>query len=97
MDTGRTDEFRTDAVRVALTSGLSPRQVADDLGVGLSRLNKRVAHPGGYPDGRATGRRDGEGLRQARNPRNCDPAKGAGNPHSQARDPLVKLGAMTTA
>jgi transposase len=40
--TGRTDEFRKDAVRIALTSGLSRRQVADDLGVGLSTLNKWV-------------------------------------------------------
>jgi hypothetical protein len=35
MGTGRTDEFRKDAVRIALTSGLSRRQVANDLGVGL--------------------------------------------------------------
>lgn len=40
MGTGRTDEFHKDAVRIALTSGLSRRQVADDLGVGLSTLNK---------------------------------------------------------
>ncbi|MDO5703713.1 MAG: IS3 family transposase [Paracoccus sp. (in: a-proteobacteria)] len=47
MGTGRTDEFRKDAVRIALTSGLSRRQVADDLGVGLSTLNKWVhAHRG---------------------------------------------------
>ena len=42
MGTGKTDEFRKDAVRIALTSGLSRRQVADDLGVGLSTLNKWV-------------------------------------------------------
>ena len=36
MRTGKTAEFRTDAVRIALNSGLSRRQVADDLGVGLS-------------------------------------------------------------
>jgi transposase len=42
MGTGRTDEFRKDAVRIALTSGLTRRQVADDLGVGLSALNKWV-------------------------------------------------------
>ena len=47
MGTGRTDEFRKDAVRIALTSGLTRRQVADDLGVGLSTLNKWVtAHRG---------------------------------------------------
>jgi len=38
MGTKRTDEFRQDAVRIALTSGLTRRQVADDLGVGLSTL-----------------------------------------------------------
>ncbi len=42
MGTGRTDEFRKDAVRIALTSGLTRRQVADDLGVGLSTINKWV-------------------------------------------------------
>lgn len=42
MGTGKTDEFRKDAVRIALTSGLSRRQVAGDLGVGLSTLNKWV-------------------------------------------------------
>ncbi len=47
MGTGRTDEFRKAAVRIALTSGLSRRQVADDLGVGFSTLNKWVsAHRG---------------------------------------------------
>lgn len=40
MGTVRTDEFHKDAVRIALTSGLSRRQVADDLGVGLSTLIK---------------------------------------------------------
>ena len=47
MSTGRTDEFRKEAVRIALTSGLSRRQVADDLGGGFSTLNKWVsAHRG---------------------------------------------------
>ena len=40
MGLKRTDEFRKDAVRIALTSGLTRRQVADDLGVGVSTLNK---------------------------------------------------------
>ena len=31
MGTARTDEFRKDAVRIALTSGLSRKQIADDL------------------------------------------------------------------
>ena len=42
MGTGRTNEFRKDAVRIALTSGLTQRQVADDPGVCLSTLNKWV-------------------------------------------------------
>lgn len=36
MGLNRTGEFRTDAVRIALTR----KQVASDLGVGLSTLNK---------------------------------------------------------
>lgn len=40
MGLKRTDEFRSDAVRIALTRGLSRRQVASDLGVGLSTQNK---------------------------------------------------------
>ena len=39
MGLKRTDEFRADAVRIALTSGLTRKQVASDLGVGLSTLN----------------------------------------------------------
>jgi len=42
MGLQRTDEFRADAVRIALTSGLTRKQVASDLGVGLSTLNKWV-------------------------------------------------------
>ena len=56
MGTVRTDEFRKDAVRIALSSkdqdlirgikfpedGLSPKQIADDLGVGMSTLNKWI-------------------------------------------------------
>ena len=42
MGTKRTDEFRADAVRIALTSGLTRKQVASDLGVGLSTLNKWI-------------------------------------------------------
>jgi len=47
MGLKRTDEFREDAVRIALTSGLTRKQVADDLGVGMSTLNKWItAHRG---------------------------------------------------
>jgi transposase len=36
------DEFKRDAARIALTSGLTRQQVSADLGVGLSTLNKWV-------------------------------------------------------
>ena len=42
MGQKRTDEFRSDAVRIALTSELTRKQVASDLGIGLSTLNKWV-------------------------------------------------------
>lgn len=38
----RTPEFRAEAVRIALTSGLPRRQVATDLGVGFSTLSRWV-------------------------------------------------------
>ena len=43
MGIRRTEEFCNKAARIALTSGLSQKQVADDLGIGLSTLSKRVA------------------------------------------------------
>ncbi len=36
------EEFERDAVRIALTNGLTRRQVASDLGIGLSTLGKWV-------------------------------------------------------
>ena len=36
------DGFKRDAVRIAQTSGLTRRQVASDLGIGLSTLGKWV-------------------------------------------------------
>ena len=42
MGLKRTDEFRQDAVCISLTSGLTRKQVADDLGVGMSTLNKWI-------------------------------------------------------
>ena len=36
------DEFKRDAIRVALTSCMTRRQVASDLGVGLSTLGKWI-------------------------------------------------------
>ena len=37
-----TDEFRRDALRIVITSGMTRPQVSSDLGVGLSTLNKWV-------------------------------------------------------
>ena len=42
MGLKRTDEFRQDAVRIALSSGLTRKQLADNLGVGMSTLNKWI-------------------------------------------------------
>lgn len=42
MTTIHSDEFKRDAVRIALTSGLTRRQVASDLGIGLSTLGKWI-------------------------------------------------------
>ena len=42
MAHGHTEEFRREAVRIALTSGLTRRQVASDLGVGFSTLAKWI-------------------------------------------------------
>ena len=38
-----TDDFKREAVRIALSSGLSRRRVASDLGIGLSTLCKWVS------------------------------------------------------
>ena len=37
-----TDEFCRDAVRMAMSSGLTRPQLSSDLGIGLSTLNKWV-------------------------------------------------------
>jgi transposase len=37
------DEFKQEAVRIALTSGLSRERVAADLGIGKSTLGKWIA------------------------------------------------------
>ena len=42
MGLKQTEEFRQDAVRIGLTSGLTRKQVADDLGIGMSKLNKWI-------------------------------------------------------
>ena len=42
MGLKQTEDFRQDAVRIWLTSGLTRKQVADDLGIGMSTLNKWI-------------------------------------------------------
>ena len=42
MGRTRTDEFRKDEVRIALTSGLTRKQIADDFCFGMSTLNKWI-------------------------------------------------------
>lgn len=42
MANGHSEDFKRDAVRIALTSGLTRRQVASDLGMGVSTLNKWI-------------------------------------------------------
>ena len=44
-----TPEFRREAVRLALTSGRTRREIAEDLGIGLSTLTRWVS------DGRDSG------------------------------------------
>ena len=42
MGSRPTEEFRSEAVRVALTSGLPRKQVAADFGIGFSTLNRWI-------------------------------------------------------
>ncbi|MBL4750564.1 MAG: transposase [Amylibacter sp.] len=50
IGTKRTTEFKQEAVRVALTSGLSRKQVAADFGVGFSTLSRWIQlEPRGLP------------------------------------------------
>jgi len=53
MSIKHTEEFKQEAVRLALCSGLPRRQVAEDLGVGLSTLGKWVSQR--RPDDRRAG------------------------------------------
>ena len=61
MAATHSDEFKRDAVRIALTSGLTRRQVASDLGVGLSTLGKWIRS---ISDEAKAPERDGDLLRE---------------------------------
>jgi transposase len=50
MASNPTPEFRAEAVRVALTSGLSRKQVAADFGVGFSTLSRWIQQDRGDPE-----------------------------------------------
>lgn len=56
MPIKHTEEFKQEAVRLALSSALPRRQVAEDLGVGLSTLGKWVSRY--RPDDRQAGPHD---------------------------------------
>ena len=45
-----TPEFRAEAVRAALTSGLPRKQVAADFGVGFSTLSRWIQHDRRNPE-----------------------------------------------
>ena len=57
MGTKRTVEFRQEAVRIALTSGLTRKQVAADFGVGFSTLSKWIQQGRKSPE-KPTGQSD---------------------------------------
>lgn len=46
MGQKQTAEFRQEVVRVALTSGLSRKQVASDFGIGFSTLSRWIKEEG---------------------------------------------------
>lgn len=67
MAATHSDEFKRDGVRMALTSGLTRRQVASDLGIGLSTLGKwsrAVSDEARVPDRDTDLLRENERLRK---------------------------------
>jgi transposase len=57
MATRPSEEFKREAVRIALTSGLTRRQASSDLGVGMSTLGKWIKT---YRDGDVVSNEDQE-------------------------------------
>ena len=67
MAATHSDEFKRDAVRIALTSGQTRRQVSSDLGVGLATLGKwirAISDEAKVPDRDADLLRENERLRK---------------------------------
>lgn len=63
----RSEEFKRDAVRIALTSGQAHKRVAADLGIGLSTLTKWIRLYGERekaPEGDQALMRENERLRR---------------------------------
>jgi transposase len=61
------DEFKSDAVRIVLNIGLTRRQVASDIGIGLSMLAKwvpAISEESKVPAQDAELLRENEGLRK---------------------------------
>lgn len=55
------EEFKLDAVRISLTSGLTRRQASSDLGVGMSTLGKWIRT---YRDADVVSKEDQELVRE---------------------------------
>lgn len=68
MGRRRTDEFRRDAVRIGLTSGLTRKQVSSDLGIGMSTLNKWITE---HRDTGVVSERDQDLARENERLRRC--------------------------
>ena len=64
MPPKHSDDFKREAVRIATSNGLTRRQVASDLGVGLSTLGKWI---GQFSDDPCPAPRDSE-LRRENEP-----------------------------
>lgn len=92
MGTKRSYEFRADAVRIALPSGLTRKQVGSDLGVGLSTLNKWIPGLAGvaYRHARTPGRGS------LRSPARSPETRRCARPNTSAA-PSGASGADTTA
>lgn len=61
MASKHSDDFKREAVRIATSSGLTRRQVASDLGVGLSTLGKWICQ---FSDDPSTATQDSELRRE---------------------------------
>ena len=64
MASDPTPEFRAEAVRVALTSGLPRKQVAADFGVGFSTLSRWIQQDRRNPEKPSASRTRGCGAAQ---------------------------------